>query len=237
MKLVDSHCHLDDASFAADRAEVVARARAAGVQRILMIGEETAGVHPHEASRFNPEMADQFREALRRPEILAVGEIGLDYHYNFSPPEMQCAVFIEHLRLASECGKPVIIHTREAWEDTVTLLRRHYQGPGVFHCFSEGPDEAAQVLDMGFHVAFGGILTFPNAGKIREAARRVPLDKLLVETDAPYLAPVPHRGKRNEPAYLVETARRLAQIRGESLEEVAAATTATFERLFAPLRT
>ncbi len=162
-----------------------------------------------------------------------MGEIGLDYHYNFSPPEMQRAVFVEQLRIAREVSKPVIIHTREAWEDTIRLLRQHWEGPGVFHCFSEGPDEAAQALDMGFHLAFGGVITFPKADRVREAARRTPLHRLLIETDAPYLAPVPYRGKRNEPAFLVATARKLAETRGETEDEVAAATTANFERLFA----
>ena len=233
MRLIDSHCHLDDPQFDADREAVLERARQAGVERILRIGSDTVGLHPHEASRATGEMFERFAARVRHPDILAVGEIGLDYHYNFSPPEVQREVFIEQLRLAREASKPVIIHTREAWADTVALLRRHWDGPGVFHCFSEGPEEAGQALEMGFHLAFGGVVTFPKAERVRAAARRVPPGRLLVETDAPYLAPAPHRGKRNEPAFLGAIIRKLAEIRGETEDEVAAATTAAFEGLFA----
>ncbi len=229
MRLIDSHCHLDDPQFAADRDAVIERARAAGVERMLLIGEDTVGVHPHEAAKLAvPEKVP--------PGALAVGEIGLDYHYNFSPPDVQRRVFQAQLRLAAGAGKPVIIHTREAWRDTVELIRENYSGPGIFHCFSEGPEEAAEALGMGFHLAFGGVITFPKAERIRAAAAHTPLDRLLVETDAPYLAPVPYRGKRNEPAFIVATVRKLAGIRGETEEQVAAATTANFERLFAPSR-
>jgi TatD DNase family protein len=235
VRLIDSHCHLDDPQFDTDREAVVERARSAGVERILLIGTDSVGVHPHEASRASAEAFDSIREALKRPAVLAMGEIGLDYHYNFSPPEVQRAVFIDQLRIAREASKPIIIHTREAWDDTIRLLRQHWEGPGVFHCFTEGPQEAAEALDMGFHLAFGGVITFPKADRVREAARRAPLDRVLIETDAPYLAPVPYRGKRNEPAFLAMTAKKLAGIRGESEYEIAAATTANFERLFARL--
>jgi TatD DNase family protein len=233
VRLVDTHCHLDDPQFDADRDAVIERARAAGVERIFLIGVDSVGVHPHEASNASAEVFQSLQDALKRPDVLAIGEIGLDYHYNFSPPEVQQTVFVEQLRLGRESRKPVIIHTREAWGDTVALLRRHWDGPGIFHCFSEGPEEAAEALGMGFHLAFGGVITFPKADRVREAARSAPLDRVLLETDAPYLAPVPYRGKRNEPAYLAATARKLAGIRGQPEEEIAAATTANFERLFA----
>lgn len=233
MRLVDSHCHLDDPQFDADRQAVIERARATGVERILLIGTDSVGIHPHEASKASADAFDSFREALERPEVLAMGEIGLDYHYNFSPPEVQRAVFVEQLRIAREASKLVIIHTREAWEDTLRLLRGNWDGPGIFHCFTEGPEEAVQALEMGFYLAFGGVITFPKADRVREAARRAPLDRILIETDAPYLAPVPHRGKRNEPAFLAATLRKLAEIRNAPEGEVAAATTANFERLFA----
>lgn len=235
MRLADSHCHLDDPQFDADRDAVLERARASGVECILVIGTDSAGIHPHDASRATPEVLDRIGEALARPEVLALGEVGLDYHYHFSPPEVQRAVFVEQLRLARGAGKPVIIHTREAWEDTLGLLRKHWEGAGVFHCFTEGPEEGRQALELGFHLAFGGVVTFPKAERIREAARRTPSHRLLIETDAPYLAPVPHRGKRNEPAFLAATARKLAEIRGETEETLAQVTTANFARLFAPL--
>jgi TatD DNase family protein len=163
--------------------------------------------------------------------VLAVGEIGLDYHYNLSPPEVQRAAFAEQLRIAVEGGKPAIIHTREAWDDTMRLIRESGVREGVMHCFTGGPAEVTQVLDAGFHVSFAGMITFLKAQAIRDAAALVPTDRLLVETDAPYLAPVPHRGKRNEPAFMVETVRQLAAIRGVEPERVADETSRNFERL------
>jgi TatD DNase family protein len=253
VRLVDSHCHLDDRQFAGDLEAVIERAHQARVERILAIGtgegppdleaglrlagrfpglHATAGVHPHDASKATPETWDRLRQLASDPRVVAIGEVGLDYHYNYSPPDVQRAVFAAQLRLAGEAGKPVIIHTREAWDETLELIHRHWRGPGgIFHCFSGGPEQALQALESGFHLAFGGVLTFPKADRVRAAARTVPLDRLLVETDAPYLAPVPHRGKRNEPAFVVETARKLAEIRGESFEELAVATTANFEGL------
>jgi TatD DNase family protein len=252
--LVDSHCHLDDAQFDADREAVIERARAAGVERLLAVGtgsgppdleagirlaeswphiSATVGVHPHDASKARPETFERLRELLARGNVVGLGEIGLDYHYDFSPREVQLEVFARQLEIARDAGKPVIIHTREAWEETLRALG---SGPhrGIFHCFSGGPEEAAQVLELGFHISFAGVVTFPKAVRIQEAARIVPLDRLLVETDAPYLAPVPRRGKRNEPAFVIETARRVAELRGESFERVAAATTENFARLFGP---
>jgi len=252
VKLVDSHCHLDDKQFAADRDAVIDRARAAGVERMMAIGTgdgppdletavrladafpffyATVGVHPHDASKAVDESFDRLRDLLAHPKVLALGEIGLDYHYDFSPRDTQRAVFVRQLELAREAGIPIVIHTREAWTDTLQILRENYSGAGVFHCFTGGPAEAREALDLGFHLSFGGVLTFPKAEPVREAARLTPPDRLLVETDAPYLAPVPHRGKRNEPAFLVDTVRKLAEIRGTSPEEMAAVTTRNFERL------
>lgn len=256
MKLIDSHCHLDDKQFDPDRNEVIARAREAGVERMMAIGTgngppdleaalrlarqhsfiyATVGVHPHDAAKATPEtfaaMEALASEATAQTKLLAIGEIGLDYHYDFSPRDVQRDVFIEQLKLARRAAKPIVIHTREAWDDTLLLLREHWSGSGIMHCFSGGPAEARQALDLGFYLSFGGVLTFPKAEALREAARLAPEDRLLIETDAPYLAPVPKRGKRNEPAFMVETARRLAEVRGVRPERIADATTANFERL------
>ena len=252
MNLVDSHCHLDDRQFDADREEVIERARAAGVERMMAIGTgggppdleaglrlarqypffyATVGVHPHDASKATPETFSAMETLAAEAKVLAVGEIGLDYHYDFSPRDVQRQVFVEQLKLAGRAGKPIVIHTREAWEDTLRLLREHWAGGGVMHCFTGGPEQAGQALELGFHLSFGGVLTFPKAKAVREAARMAPEDRLLVETDAPYLAPVPNRGKRNEPAFMVDTVRRLAEVRGCTPEHIAEVTTRNFERL------
>ena len=258
MTLVDSHCHLDDPQFDADRQEVIARARAAGVDMMLAIGTgrgpphldaavrlaethaqiyATVGVHPHDARKAGPETWQRLRELLAHPKVVALGEIGLDYYYDHSPQATQQAVFVEQLRMAASVRKPVVIHTRDAWTDTLRLLQEHWAGKGlggIMHCFSGGPEEAEDALAMGFCLGFGGVLTFPKADRVRAAAKLAPAGRLLVETDAPYLAPVPRRGKRNEPAFVVETARRLAQLREATLEDLAAATTANFRRLCLP---
>jgi TatD DNase family protein len=244
--LIDSHCHLDDEQFDADREEVIARARAAGVGELLAIGLEAAarlaeshaairaavGIHPHEASKAD---FDALRVLLAHPKVVAAGEIGLDYHYNFSPPETQREVFARQLDMAAEARLPVIIHAREAWPDTFRILEErwaHASLPGIMHCFSGGWAEAERALAMGFYISFAGVVTFPKAVPIQEAARRVPADRILIETDAPYLAPVPHRGKRNEPAFVASTARKLAELRGVSFEEIAEITAANFKNLF-----
>jgi TatD DNase family protein len=253
VKLVDSHCHLDDEKFAADFDAVVERARAAGVERMMAIGTgngppdlevavrlaaerecfyATVGVHPHDASKATAESFDRLRELAANPKVLAIGEIGLDYHYDFSPRDVQQQVFREQLRLAKSAGKPVVIHTREAWSDTLRLIDEGKPAAVIMHCFTGGAEDARQCVERGFYLSFGGVLTFPKAENVREAARLVPADRLLVETDAPYLAPVPHRGKRNEPAFLVDTVRRLAEVRGVAFEEIASLTTSNFERLF-----
>jgi TatD DNase family protein len=251
--LVDSHCHLDDDKFATDLDAVIERAQAAGVAHMMAIGTgsgppdlevairladrypcfyATVGVHPHDASKATPATFDRLRALLQHPKVLAIGEIGLDYHYDFSPREVQREVFAAQLRIAAEAGKPIVIHTREAWDDTLRLIDETPPARGgIMHCFTGGADEARQSLDRGFSLSFGGVLTFPKAENVREAARITPPDRLLVETDAPYLAPVPHRGKRNEPAFVVETARRLAAVRGVTLAEIASLTTENFTRL------
>jgi len=241
--LVDSHCHLDSADFEADRDEVVHRATQAGVSRMVAINSveiadrytpllATVGIHPHESSQGVER--SQMLERLRHPKVIAVGEIGLDYHYDFSPRDVQREVFIEQLAIAREAGLPVVIHTREAWEDTLAILRQHWAPhglAGVMHSFTGGPAEARVSLELGFYLSFSGIVTFPKAVEIQQAAREAPLDRILVETDSPYLAPVPNRGKRNEPSFVVHTARKLAELRGVAFDELAAATTSNFERL------
>ena len=252
MKLVDSHCHLDDDQFAADRDAAIERARAAGVERMVAIGTgggppdleaglrlarqypfiyATVGVHPHDAAKATPETFARLAALAR--EAVAIGEIGLDYHYDFSPRDVQRRVFVEQLTLAARSRKPIVIHTREAWDDTLALIREHgLPFGGIMHCFTGGPTEARQALELGFYLSFGGIVTFPKADAVREAVALTPEDRLLIETDAPYLAPVPHRGKRNEPAFIVETVRRLAEARAVTPEHIAAVTTGNFERLF-----
>jgi TatD DNase family protein len=257
VNLIDSHCHLDDKQFDEDREQVIERALAAGVGRMLAIGTgngppdleaglrlareypfiyATVGVHPHDAAKATAETFAAMEILLADKKVLALGETGLDYHYDFSPRDVQREVFIQQLALAGGAGKPVVIHTREAWDDTLCLIRDHFpHGRGILHCFTGGPEEAKQVLDAGFLLSFGGVLTFPKSDSVREAARLAPEDRLLVETDAPYLAPAPRRGKRNEPAFMVETVRRLAEVRGVTPEHITEVTTANFERLmFAP---
>jgi len=258
MRLVDSHCHLDDKQFNEDREAVVERALESGVAAMLAVGtgdgppdleagvrlaerfdcmSASAGVHPHDAAKADRETFRELSDLLAHPKVAAVGEIGLDYHYDFSPRERQREVFIEQLRIAGDARKPVIINTREAWADPIAILEEHWSVTGlggIMHCFSGGPDEARLTVDMGFHVSFSGLITFPKAAEVREAAKWVPSSRLLVETDCPYLAPVPYRGKRNEPAYTVETAKKLAELRGAPLEEIARVTTDNYERLCLP---
>ena len=257
MRLVDSHVHLDDPKFDADREAVIERALAAGVERMMAIGTgsgppdletairqaerypfifATVGVHPHDASKATPETFARLRQLAAHPKVLGIGEIGLDYHYDFSPRDVQQSVFRKQLEIAAEAGKPVVIHSREAWADTLELLALVGQAVppakrGIIHCFTGDPPQAREALNLGFHLAFGGVLTFPNAQTVREAARITPEDRLLLETDCPYLAPAPHRGQRNEPAFVVEVARRLAEVRGCTLDEIAAQTTRNFEQL------
>jgi TatD DNase family protein len=255
VSLIDSHCHLDSPEFDADRDEVVERALEAGVDHMLAIGTgngppdleagirladrypefyATVGIHPHEAAKACKADFGRLAELLLHPKVIALGEIGLDYHYDFSPRETQASVFIQQMEIAAAAKKPIVIHIREAWDDTAALLEKYWKPRGIggiMHCFSGGPAEARRALDLGFYLSFGGILTFPKAVDVQAAAKEAPADRILVETDAPYLAPVPKRGKRNEPALVVHTARKLADLRGQSLEEVSRLTSENFHRL------
>lgn len=243
--MIDSHCHLDDPAFAADLEAVLDRARASGIHTMMSIDVPaefldrypellgTAGVHPHQAGQATDQTISQLRDRCRHPRIVGIGEIGLDYHYDFAPRDVQRRVFVEHLQLAQELSMPIVIHTREAWDDTFAVLADHWTGQGIMHCFSGGIREAERCVEMGFHLAFGGVITFPKAAEIREAAKWCPADRLLLETDCPYLAPVPMRGKRNEPALMAHTAAALAALRETSQEELDRQTTANFRRLFA----
>jgi TatD DNase family protein len=257
--MIDSHCHLAGEEFAGDLDAVVARARAAGVTSALCIlaaGDEAesegaatvaaawpavrfaTGIHPHQAGEFAGRLAEGIetvRRALERHGACAIGEIGLDYHYDFSPRDIQQEVFRAQLQLALERNLPVIIHTREATDDTFRLIEAAQGVRGVFHCFTGDAVMARRAAAVDFYVSFAGILTFPRAEEIRAAALVVPHGRLLVETDAPYLAPVPHRGKRNEPAFVAEVVARLAEVRGVASGELAAQVTRNFDRLFAAL--
>lgn len=255
---VDSHAHIDGEEFDADRDEVVARARAAGVGAILNVGTgdpqsgaleravkvaesyegvyAAAGVHPHDARLFDGAAASRLRDVIdSSARVVAWGEIGLDYHYDNSPREVQREVFARQLQMAREAGLPVIIHSREADEDTLAILRAEWTGAsrgGVMHCFGGGPELAEGALALGLMISFAGTVTFKKAEPLREVARRVPLESLLVETDCPFLAPVPFRGRRNEPAFVVETARFLATLRGIETAEMKRLTSSNFARLF-----
>jgi TatD DNase family protein len=253
--IIDSHCHLAGAVFAGDLAEVTARAQAAGVSRAMCIlsadePEEleradtvraawptvvfAAAIHPHSAGGFAGRAeaaADATAAALDRTAAVAVGEIGLDYHYDHAPREVQRDVFSAQVGVAAARGLPVVIHTREATDDTCAVLRTHPGIRGVMHCFSGTRDEARQALDLGFYISLSGILTFPRADALREVAAFVPDDRLLVETDAPFLAPVPFRGKRNEPAWVARTLDVLAETRGVASETLAARLAINFVEL------
>ena len=255
MSLIDSHCHLDEKQFDADREAVIDRALAAGVELMLAVGTgdgppdyeagirlaekydcivASVGVHPHSASQAGENTSLRLRELLKHPKVVALGEIGLDYHYDFSPRDVQQRVFIEQIHVAREARKPIIIHTREAWPDTLRLLEEHWAParlPGIMHCFSGGPEDAQRCLDLGFYISFAGVVTFPKAVNVQEAARLVPANRLLIETDAPYLAPAPNRGKRNEPAFVTHTAAKIAALREQTIEDIAVLSSTNFRSL------
>jgi TatD DNase family protein len=251
---VDSHCHIDMPQFDADREAVLERARAAGVGEILIVGGVDAegglaralrvaegaglpvsgGVHPHEARLATEATWDELAGLARERRIVAIGEIGLDYYYDHSPREVQRSVFRRQIRLAREVGLPIIVHTRDADAETAEILEEEAAGEasGVIHCFTGGTELARRALDLGFLISFSGIVAFPRAEVIQQVARETPLDRLLIETDAPFLAPPPHRGKRNEPAFVVEVARRIAALRQVSPEEVGKVARLNFLKLF-----
>ena len=260
--LVDSHCHLDFKDFAGELDQVVERAREAGIGRMvtictrlgeldrnLAIAERyeevfcAAGVHPHNAASDAPATIDRLVEIARHPKLVGIGESGLDYHYDHSPRDQQQASFRIHIRAARETGLPLVVHTRSADDDTIRILREEGAGQGeagwgdkplrgVIHCFSSGRELAEKAIEMGFYVSLSGILTFNRSDDIRAIVRDLPPDRLLVETDSPYLAPMPKRGKRNEPAFVRETLSRVAELRGVELECLARATSANATRLF-----
>lgn len=255
--MIDSHAHLEMEAFDPDREEVLARAREAGIETILslaMVDENDSyrkafplveahqnlvtavGCHPHDAKIFDERGGEDFLKGLAsRPRLVAIGEIGLDYHYNLSPPPVQRDVFRRQIRVARELSLPVIVHHREAESDLVMVLEeeRLSEIGGILHSFTADLATAERALEMGFLISFSGILTFKNAAPLREVARRLPLDRLLVESDCPYLTPVPHRGKRNEPAFVRDTLRCLAEVKGLPTEEVEQATDSNFRRFFA----
>ena len=259
---IDSHAHLDGKQFDADREDVIARAREAGVQTMVAIGNgdgpptldagvqlaekysfmyATIGIHPHEA-RLADDAAYQTMEQLaRHPKVIAWGEIGLDYYYDHSPRDIQKQVFTRQMELAAAAKLPIVIHCRpsdgsdDAWDDCLGLIETQWAPNGlggILHCFTGRSAQAKCALDVGFMISFAGNLTFPKAQQIRDAALEVPLDRMLIETDSPYLAPVPHRGKRNEPAFVKETARKLGELRGISMEEVGERTSRNFYNFF-----
>jgi TatD DNase family protein len=258
--VIDSHCHLADETFSAELEGVVTRAKAAGVERALVIleaGNEqeagqarrvhdlwpevrtSIGIHPHAAHEYGTNVdrvVNTVRDQVAKtPTARAVGEIGLDYHYDYSPRDVQRTVFRAQVRLAKELKLPVVIHTREADEDTLQVLREEGRDvAGVLHCFSGTADLARAGLELGFYVSFAGMLTFNNAAALRDTARLVPLDRLMTETDSPFLAPVPHRGKRNEPAFVSHVLAMLAQLHAVDVQEMDQHTTANFHRLFRP---
>ena len=259
---VDSHAHLEMEQFDADRANVLQRAQSAGIETILAIGSGTGpgsldcaiqlagqhdfiyatiGIHPHEARLASDGDFDELAQLAKRPKVIAWGEIGLDYFYDHSPRDVQQRVFLKQLQLAQSAKLPIVIHCRpsagseDAWQDCLTLLSGHWASSGfggILHCFTGTWDHATRALDMGFMISFAGNVTFPKGQQIREAAKQTPLDRMLIETDSPFLAPVPHRGKRNEPSFVKEVARQLAELRGLLTEEIGLQTTKNFYRFF-----
>ena len=255
--LIDSHVHLDDPRYDGDRDQVFQRAADAGIDAFVTIGCDlatsrssvqlaqarenvfaTIGVHPHESKEITTGWYDEFRLLAKKPKVVAYGEIGLDYHYDHSPREIQRQRFREQVQLAKELQLPIVIHTREAQEDTIAILKEEKAGEvgGVFHCFSGDAWLAKDALDLGFYLSFSGVITFKNASMLRDIVRTVPMDRILVETDCPYLAPVPHRGKRNEPAFVRQVAQTIAELMGNgtlsSLENIAQSTVDNTKRLF-----
>ena len=255
--LVDSHAHVAEPAFEADRAAVLARAAAAGVTTIVCVGATgsvdtnapavalagehdgvrvvaSVGIHPHEAATADDAAFETLRQLAGRPGVVALGETGLDYYYDHSPRAAQLDAFARTAALARELALPLVVHVRDAHADAVGVLRTEPLGPagGVIHCFTGGAGDVRPYLDLGLHISISGIVTFRNAEALRDAARAIPLDRLLIETDSPYLAPVPNRGKRNEPAHVRLVAENLASIREEPLDALAAATTANALRLF-----
>ncbi len=256
MDLVDSHAHVDVSDFDADRDAMLARAQSAGIGMMLAIGNgpeveklgaavpyaeqhdwifASAGIHPHEARHATDAHYEELDRLARHPRVIAWGEIGLDYHYDHSPRDIQARVFRRQLGQARAAKTPVVIHCREAWPDCLKILDEDWRSSGlggIFHCYAGTIEEARRGMEMGFLVSFAGNVTYPKAQNLRDVARQIPLDRLLVETDSPFLAPLPHRGKRNEPAYVAEVARTIANVRDLATDEVARAAAENFRRFF-----
>jgi len=249
--LIDSHAHLEMKEFNSDREEVIERARQAGVSYIVTVGTNlalsrkalslarqheniyaTVGVHPHDVAKADNKTFDELCEISRDPKVVAYGEIGLDFFRNISPREKQIEMFGRQLELAVQLKLPVIIHDRDAHEQTLRMVRASSVRRGVFHCFSGDYSMAMQCIDLGFYISIPGVVTYNKANTIQDVARRVPLSSMLLETDAPYLTPEPHRGKRNEPSFIINTAKKVAQIKGLLWEEVADATANNTIKLF-----
>ena len=256
MDLIDSHAHIDFPQFDPDREAVLQRAREAGVNTLLAIGTGpgpekldaalpyaeqyrwiygSIGIHPHEAKEASAQHFDELARLAKHPKIIAWGEIGLDYFYDHSPREVQAEVFRKQMELAQAAKLPIIIHCRDAWDDCLALLERYWKPTGlggILHCFTGTPEHARRGVESGFLVSFAGNSTYPKTQSIRDVAKVLPLDLMLIETDAPFLAPQPYRGKRNEPAYVAEVAKTLANVRNLPAEEIAATTASNFRRFF-----
>ena len=257
--MIDTHAHIHDPKFDADRAAVVDRARTAEIATIITVGCDVAdslralecareyrlyssvGIHPHEAKLADQAAFDRMEQLAKRPKVIAWGEIGLDYYYDHSPRELQQQVFLKQMELARAVKLPIVIHCRpsdnseNAWDDCLRLISEQWVPSGlggVMHCFTGNADQAKRSLDMGFMISFAGNVTFPKAQQIRDAARMVPMDRMLIETDSPFLAPIPYRGKRNEPMFVKEVARQIGELRGFSAEEIGVQTTHNFQRFF-----
>lgn len=254
-KLIDTHVHLDDPKFDKDRDEVIKKALDAGLEKIITIGcyqptkpfktlidlaekydciYVSLGVHPHEAASANKEVLHEIKELAKHQKVIAIGEVGLDYHYEYTPRDIQKKVFVDYIQLARELNLPLSIHSREAQVDTLNILKAEGINDigGVLHCFSGDYAMAKKCLDWGLYLSFTGVVTFPKASNIQDIVKKIPIEKMLIETDCPYLSPEPHRGKRNEPSYVVETAKKIAEIKGLSYEDVARITTLNAKELF-----
>ena len=256
MELIDSHAHIDFPQFAEDRDAMLVRARTAGVTTLLAIGSgpgpekldaaipfaeqhdwiyATVGTHPHEAKELTPAHLEQLAKLAQHPRVIAYGEIGLDYFYDHSPREVQQRVFREQMDVAARAKLPIVIHCRDAWTDCLDMLEKNWRPTGlggILHCFTSTLEDAKRGLDMGFLISFAGNSTYPKAQNLRDVAKALPLENILIETDSPFLAPQPYRGKRNEPAYVGEVAKAIASVRNLAADEVASATAENFRRVF-----
>jgi len=256
MELIDSHAHIDFPQFADDRVAMLTRAREAGVSILVAIGTgpgpekldaalpyadqydwiyTTVGIHPHEAKEVTQSHLDELARLVQHPKVIAWGEIGLDYYYDHSPRDVQAKVFRDQMALAKAAKKPIVIHCRDAWSDCLNILEEAWKPTalrGILHCFTSTVEDARRGVDMGFMVSFTGNLTYPKAQNIRDVAKILPMENILIETDSPYLAPQAYRGKRNEPAYVAEVAKALASVRDLGAEEAAAITSENFRRFF-----